>query len=136
MGSDGILVSQQKRTWCYIDRCYNFEDNRPGKWIDVKCHMGDEPGVSVKELIEIGKYNRDHPDKVCGRYNDYQTQKGLMFLRTLDDDDIVRLVPDDGMTDEYMEIEFGKGWDKDDNNRVEERDHSHSEYREWDEYKP
>ncbi len=136
MGSDGKLVSQRKRLYCDIDRCYNFEDNRPGIWKDVRCHNGDEPGLSAQEMIAIGEYNRDHPDKICGRYNDYQTQKGLMFLRTLDSDDIVRLVPDDGMTDEYMEICFGKGWNEDENNWVEEQDHSHSEYKEWDEYKP
>lgn len=134
MGSDGILVSQKKRLYCDIDRCYNFEDNRPGIWKDVKCFRESEPGISVQELIKIAEYNRDHPDEVLGRYNDYRTQKGLTFLRTLDKDDIIRLVPDDGMGDEYMDIHYGKGWDETEEDWVEMNDYSHSEYKEWDEY--
>lgn len=131
MGSDGILVSTNKRIYCDIDRCHNFEDNRPGIWLDVKCHKGDEPGVSAKELIAIGEYNLTLPPE--RKLREHWINKGLKFLRLLDENDIVRLVPDDGKGDEYMDICYGKGWCDDENNWVKENNYSHSEYKEWDE---
>jgi hypothetical protein len=120
MGADAIIVSSKKKLYCDIDREYNFR-------YYGKDDQFQEEGISPADAIEIGEYYLNNPDKELGRYNDYMTKKGLAFLRTLDKDDIVRLVSDEGMGDEYMEIICGPQWWKGDIA-------NDTEYREWNEY--
>lgn len=135
MGTDAIIVSRKKRIYCDIDRMYNFYND--------SCRKEDmEEGVSVQAAIEVGEYNIAHPDEVSGRYNDYQTKKGLAFLRTLDKDDVVRLVPDDGRDDEYYYITYQQGRidgeGEEHNEKKEDAVFYHpdyTDYREWDDYK-
>lgn len=126
MGADAIIVSKNKKLWCGIDRMSNFQDNRKFSKSTANDLEGD--GCSPEVGIEIGEANLMLPKQ--RRMNHYQINKGIQFLKTLDSDDVVRLVDDSG--DEHMEIIFGPRWRDVDDKIIENDDYSNSEYKEWD----
>lgn len=120
MGTDAILISRKKKIWCDVGRMYNWQDEREEYTGNIRYSNGCSP----EEAIEVGEYNKQLvDDNESYTPQLWSIDKGITFLKTLDKDDIVKLLADSD--EEYDEIKHGPDWWKLSSNERK------SEWTEW-----
>jgi len=106
MGTDAILISRKKKQWCDIGRMYNWQDNREEEYTGSIRYSS---GCSPEEAIKVGEYNKQLvDDNESYTPQLWSIEKGIKFLKTLDKDDVVKLLADSD--DEHDEVIHGPNW--------------------------